>query len=81
MDNNERHARMRLIITRRARALIAANNMRPLSHARMRKLAEACVHTLGDDGVTDVDLWTLVRLTQRGLLDRFTLQHGDNDHE
>ena len=69
--------RKRIIIKRRVRALIASRGF-TLDNARMHKLTNACVHTLGDEGVTDFDLVTLARLTSRGLFDRFTLQQKES---
>ena len=60
-------ARSYQIIQRRLRAIGTQHNMRPLTRCEMDTLSIACVGTLGEEGITDVDLWCLYRLTKRGL--------------
>lgn len=75
MSSSDTTERKRLIIQRRARRICKEHDMQ-LDKRRMFFLTSACVNTLGEEGVTDVDLWTLIRLTSRGLLDDFTFLRG-----
>lgn len=58
----------RMILVRRLRAIAKQHGI-VLDRRRMLVLSTACNRTIGEDGITDVDMWTLIRLTQRGLFD------------
>ena len=58
----------RMILVRRLRAIAKQHGI-VLDRRRMLTLSTACNRTIGEDGITDVDMWTLIRLTQRGLFD------------
>ena len=60
---------VRLNLRRRAHSIIKSRSMPPLSNRRMHAMTHALAQTVGDDGITDADLWTVIRLTLRGMFD------------
>ena len=66
-DINERR---RLIIGRRLVKLADQHGIPRLTMTRKRKLATLCAEVLGEDGIPDCDLRTLLKYTARGLLDK-----------
>jgi len=69
MKFNEQQERKRLIIQRRIRKIQEEFDLPELDRPRMVALTRALVRTLGEDGVPDIELRVLHKLTSRGLLD------------
>lgn len=64
--SNDRSVRYQILV-RRIRAIGRQWNIMPLTRPEMDTLARHCVSTLGEEGITDQDLYVLYRLTKRGL--------------
>lgn len=59
----------RSILERRLYAVRLRFDLPPINRRQQHELVTHCVRTLGDEGITDVDLRTLHKLTSRGFFD------------
>jgi hypothetical protein len=65
MNDTKREA-VRMILVRRVRGLIKERNLQAMTRPQMYALTSRLTNVVGEY-ISDCDLWTMIRLTQRGL--------------